>query len=185
MTKSDMKTNTDVTSSGQGSRTAEDLKEAGREMAESGKQMLFDAKSKVTEVLSGVAAEAGERMDSTKSRIADQGDRMAESLRDVASRDEEHSIPSRMLESVASGLTTMTDTLRDADPRAMISGVQRFAQRNPVLFATGAAVAGLLIARALAGSVSARRESIAGGDGQSMGFDGDRREQDGNQHEVL
>jgi ElaB/YqjD/DUF883 family membrane-anchored ribosome-binding protein len=179
MTKSDMKTNMDVARSGEGSRTAEDVKEAGREMAESGKQMLSDAKSKVTEVLSGVAAEAGERLDSTKSRIADQGDRMAESLRDVASRDEEHGIPSRMLESVASGLTTMTDTLRDADPRAMMSGVQRFAQRNPVLFATGAAVAGLLIARALAGSVSTRGDSFDGGNERSMGFDGDQRK-----HEV-
>jgi hypothetical protein len=154
MTKSDIKSTTDESLADKTARVSGDMKEAGADMAESGKQMLSSAKSKVTEAVSGVAAEAGDRLDSTKNRIADQGERMAESLREAASRDEEHGIQSRVLDSVASGLNSMTDTLRSADPSAMMSSVQRFAQRNPVLFATGAAVAGLLVARALAGSSS-------------------------------
>jgi ElaB/YqjD/DUF883 family membrane-anchored ribosome-binding protein len=175
MTKSDNKS----TAEGyMGDKTAQ-LKEAGRDMAESGKQMLSDAKSKVSEAVSGVASEAGDRLDETKNRLADQGERMAESLREAAHRDDEGGMQSRVLESVASGLHSVTDTLRSADPSAMMSSVQRFAQRNPILFATGAAVAGLLVARALAGSSSSssgssysrNRSYSRDDDDHSMGYD--------------
>jgi ElaB/YqjD/DUF883 family membrane-anchored ribosome-binding protein len=153
MTKSDMKSQESAIAD-KASRVTGEIRETASDMAETGKQMLSDAKSKVSEAVSGVAAEAGERLDSTRNRLADQGERVAESLREVASRDEDGGMQSRVLESVATGLNSVTDTLRSADPSAMISSVQRFAQRNPVLFATGAAVAGLLVARALAGSSS-------------------------------
>jgi ElaB/YqjD/DUF883 family membrane-anchored ribosome-binding protein len=176
MTKSDMKSTTEGS---MGDKTAQ-LKEAGRDMAESGKQMLSEAKSKVSEAVSGVASQAGERLDDTKNRLADQGERMAESLREAAYRDDEGGMQSRVLESVASGLTSVTDTLRSADPSAMMSSVQRFAQRNPILFATGAAVAGLLVARALAGSSSSRSSATYSRDrsysrddeDRSMGYEG-------------
>jgi ElaB/YqjD/DUF883 family membrane-anchored ribosome-binding protein len=194
MTKSDIKMTTEGS---MGDKTAQ-LKEAGRDMAESGKQMLSEAKSKVSEAVSGVASQAGERLDDTKNRIADQGERMAESLREAAYRDDEGGMQSRVLESVASGLSTMTDTLRSADPSAMISSVQRFAQRNPVLFATGAAVAGLLVARALAGSSSSSSSSSMGSsatysrdrnysrndEGRSMGYESGVSGQSEGMHEA-
>ncbi len=163
---------------------SEDMKDTGRDLAQTGKQMLSDAKSKVSEAVSGVAAEAGERLDSTKNRIAEEGDRMADSLREIAGQNEDGGIQSRMLESVASGLTTMTDSLRQANPSAMMSSVQRFAQRNPLLFATGAAVAGLLVARALAGSSSSasqgrvhdRAYDRSGPEGATFGYDGDNED---------
>lgn len=126
------------------SQTARGLKEAGMEA-------LGDAKSKVTETVSGVAAQAGEQLSHTRDQIADQGERMADSLREASSR-AEGSMQTRVLDSMATGLSSVTDMLRNADGTLMVSSVQRFAQRNPVLFATGAAVAGLLIARAIAGS---------------------------------
>lgn len=156
MTKSDMKPGQESSIADKTSRATGEIRETASDMAETGKQMLSDAKSKVSEAVSGVAEKAGERLDSTKNRLADQGERVAESLREVASRDEEGGMQSRVLESVATGLNSVTDTLRSADPSAMISSVQRFAQRNPILFATGAAVAGLLVARALAGSSSSQ-----------------------------
>ena len=163
MTKSDMKPGQESSIADKTSRATGEIRETASDMAETGKQMLSEAKSKVSEAVSGVAAQAGERLDSTKNRLADQGERVAESLREVASRDEEGGMQSRVLESVATGLNSVTDTLRSADPSAMISSVQRFAQRNPILFATGAAVAGLLVARALAGS-SSSQSSYSGRD---------------------
>jgi hypothetical protein len=127
-------------------QTARGLKDAGMEA-------LGDAKSKVTQAVSGVAAQAGDHLAQTRDQIADQGERMAESLRDASSR-ADGSMQTRVLDSMATGLSSVTDMLRNADGTAMVSRVQRFAQRNPVLFATGAAVAGLVIARALAGGSS-------------------------------
>lgn len=180
MTKSDIKSTAEGTIGDKTARMTGEMKEAGRDMAESGKQMLSDAKSKVSETVSGVASQAGERLDDTKNRLADQGDRMAESLREAAHQDDEGGMQSRVLESVASGLSTMTDTLRSADPSAMMSSVQGFARRNPILFATGAAVAGLLVARALAGSSSSAGSSSTysrdrnysrDDEGRSMGYE--------------
>jgi hypothetical protein len=193
MTKSDMKSTTEESIADKTARVSGEMKEAGLDIAESGKQMLSDAKSKVSEAVSGVASQAGERLDSTKNRIADQGERMAESLREAAYRDQEGGMQSRVLESVASGLTSVTDTLRSADPAAMMSSVQRFAQRNPVLFATGAAVAGLLVARALAGSSSSsgsssysrgRNYSRDSDEDRAMGYEGNFSGQSEGMHEV-
>lgn len=144
MTASDMKTTSDESVADKAARVSTDIKNAG-------KAAFGEAQSKVTEAVSGVAAQAGDRLENTKNQVADKGDQIAESLREVASRGEDGSMQAKVLETVASGLTSVTDTLRGADASEMIAGVQRFAQRNPVLFATGAAVAGLLVARALAG----------------------------------
>ena len=133
------------------SRLARDLKDQGVEA-------LGHAKEAVTGALGNAANEAANRVDSARQTIADGGDRIAERLRDV-SDEQGDGVQARVLDSVASGLTSMSDFLRSADVSQMASGVQRFAQRNPALFAAGAAIAGLVVARAISGSVASRSQA--------------------------
>ena len=134
-------------------RLARDLKDQGAEA-------LGNARDAVTGALSDAAAEAGNRIDAARNTIADGSERMADRLRDV-SDDQGDGVQGRVLDSVASGLTSVSDFLRSADVSQMASGVQRFAQRNPALFAAGAAIAGLVVARAISGSVASRSHANA------------------------
>ena len=120
-------------------RTAEDLKETGRDALEGAKAAMSGAMS---DLRAGAAAKA----DEVREVIAEEGERMAQSLREAAGK-QGGGMQGRVLETMASGVHAVSDTIRSRDMATLMSDVQAFAKRNPALFIAGAAVTGLVLAR--------------------------------------
>lgn len=120
-------------------RAAEDLKETGREAMEGAKSVMGGAMS---DLRSGAAAKA----DEVREVIAEEGSRMAQSLHEAASQ-HGGGVQSRVLDTMASGLDSVSRTMANRDAESLISDVQSFARRNPALFIAGAAVAGIVLVR--------------------------------------
>lgn len=120
-------------------KAAEDLKETGRDALQGAKSVMG---STMTDLKAGAAAKA----DEMRETIATEGQRMADSLREAAGQ-QTGSVQGRVLETMASGVTAVSDSIRARDVSTLMSDVQSFARRNPALFVAGAAAAGLLLAR--------------------------------------
>lgn len=120
-------------------KAAEDLKATGKEA-------LTGAKSVMGSTMSDLKAGATAKAEEVRETIADEGERMASSLREAAGQ-QSGSVQGRVLETMASGVTAVSDTIRSRDVSTLLSDVQSFAKRNPALFVAGAAAAGLLLAR--------------------------------------
>jgi len=125
-------------------KAAEDLKETGREALEGAKSVMGDAMS---DLRTGAAAKA----DEVREVIAEEGSRMARSLHEAAGQ-YGGGVQSRVLDTMASGLDSVSRTIATRDAESLMSDVQSFARRNPALFIAGAAVAGIVLVRLAAQS---------------------------------
>ncbi|MES2969339.1 MAG: hypothetical protein V4804_11380 [Pseudomonadota bacterium] len=121
-------------------KAAEDLKETGKEAYEGAKSAMGAA---VSDIKAGAAAKAEE----VRGVIADEGQRIASSLRGAAEQQGDGTMQGRVLGTMASGVSAVSDTIRSSDVSALLTDVQSFARRNPAIFVAGAAVAGLVLAR--------------------------------------
>lgn len=119
-------------------KAAEDLKETGKEA-------LSGAKSVMGSTMSDLKAGATAKAEEVRETIAEEGDRMASSLREAAGQ--QSGMQGRVLETMASGVASVSDTIRSRDVTTLMSDIQSFAKRNPAIFVAGAAAAGLLLAR--------------------------------------
>ncbi len=119
-------------------KAAEDLKETGKEA-------LSGAKSVMGSTMSDLKAGATAKAEEVRETIADEGERMASSLREAAGQ--QSGMQGRVLETMASGVASVSDSLRSRDVSTLMSDIQSFAKRNPAIFVAGAAAAGLLLAR--------------------------------------
>lgn len=132
-------------------KAAEDLKETGQ-------QALSGAKSVMGNTMSDLKSSATAKAEEVRETIADEGERMASSLRDAAGQ--QSGVQSRVLETMASGVSSVSDTIRSRDVSTLMADVQSFAKRNPAIFVAGAAAAGLLIARLAAQASHAQHDSF-------------------------
>lgn len=138
MTRSRTDTSTE-TMTDTAKRAAEDLKETGKDAYEGAKSVMGDA---ISDLRSGATAKA----DEVREVIAEEGSRMARSLHDAAGQ-YGGGMQSRVLDTMASGLDSVSRTMANRDAEGLLSDVQSFARRNPALFIAGAAVAGIVLVR--------------------------------------
>jgi len=143
MTKSKSETTGD-TMSDTARRAAEDLKETGREAYEGAKSVMGDA---MADLRSGATAKA----DEVREVIAEEGSRMARSLHEAAGQ-YGGGVQARVLDTMASGLDSVSRTIATRDAESLLHDVQSFARRNPAIFIAGAAVAGIVLVRLAAQS---------------------------------
>lgn len=120
-------------------QAADDLKETGKEALEGAKSVMGGAMS---DLRAGAAAKA----DEVREVIAEEGSRMAQSLHEAANQ-KQGGVQARVLETMASGLGSVSDTIRNRDAATLMDDVESFARRNPALFIAGAAAAGILLVR--------------------------------------
>lgn len=129
----------------------DDAKENIGDAAESATEKASSLRDTVTEKVSDAAAKlrdgAADRIEATRDAITDSGDRLADTLRRAADSTEGGTLQSRVLSAAADGLQTVASELRTTNFSQMSTDIQAYAQRNPLVFAAGAAVAGFMIAR--------------------------------------
>lgn len=154
-------------------RTAADAADTVRDMAGDAKDMAEDALAEGQSRLGGVirkaqdtaldakdaiVAGAGstlatvrdvavEKADSARETLSDVGERLANTLKSASADSDEDALKSRVLSSVAQGLTTATDALRQKSVVDLTSDVKSLARRHPGAFMVAAAVAGFAAAR--------------------------------------
>lgn len=134
--------------------TAEKAKEtasAAMDVAsEAGRTVKSELKTHAADTLNTVRVAAGERADAARDSVVGAGERLAETLQTEA--EAVSGMSSRMLNGLASGVTTVTDGLRGQTLGDLLVSAKDYARRNPGTFAVGAAVAGFALARFLRSS---------------------------------
>ncbi|OYU17548.1 MAG: hypothetical protein CFE34_15115 [Rhodobacteraceae bacterium PARR1] len=129
--------------------TTESLSQTARSAAEglkeTGAQAVAGAKSVMDSAMTDLKAGASAKADEMRGSIAEEGQRMASSLRDAAGQG--GGVQARVLETVASGVEAVSDQIATRDVSGIMHDVTAFARRNPAVFVAGAAVAGLVLAR--------------------------------------
>ena len=157
-------------------RTAADAVETARDMAgdslAEGQSRLGGAMRKAadtaTDAKDAIVAGAGsalgtvrdvavEKADAARETLSDAGERLAATLKGAAADSDDDALKSRMLSSVAQGLTTASDALRQRSVTDLTSDVRTLARKHPGAFMVAAAVAGFAVARFVRSS-SQRRE---------------------------
>lgn len=157
-------------------RTAADAVETARDMAgdalAEGQSRLGGAMRKAadtaTDAKDAIVAGAGsalgtvrdvavEKADAARETLSDAGERLAATLKGAAADSDDDALKSRMLSSVAQGLTTASDALRQRSVTDLTSDVRTLARKHPGAFMVAAAVAGFAMARFVRSS-SQRRE---------------------------
>lgn len=118
--------------------------------AEAGRTATAEVKAHAADTLHAVREAAGERTESARDTLVDAGERLAETLQ--AEAQSASGVPSRLLNGLASGVTTVTEGLRGRTFGDLLADAQGYARRNPGTFAVGAAVAGFALARFLRAS---------------------------------
>jgi hypothetical protein len=117
---------------------------------EAGRTMKAEVKAHAADTMNTVRNAAGEKAEAARDTLVNAGERLAETLENEASATE--GMPSRMLSGLASGVTTVTDSLRGRTLGDILADAQDYARRHPGTFAVGAAVAGFALARFLRSS---------------------------------
>lgn len=168
--QSAMRAAEDVTSAAK--RKAADAVDAAGEMVEDAKVSAGDALAegqsrlggvirKATDtaveakeaIVSGAGSALGtvrdvavEKADAARETLSDVGERLAATLQNASSEDGD-ALKSRVLSSVAQGLTSASDALRQRSVTDLTSDVKSLARRHPGAFMVAAAVAGFAAAR--------------------------------------
>ena len=117
---------------------------------EAGRTMKDEVTAHAAETVETVRQAASERAGAARDGIVDSGANLAETLKRQA--EETDGVSARVLNGLASGVTTVTDGLRGRTIGELVSSAQDYARRNPGTFAVGAAVAGFALARFLRSS---------------------------------
>lgn len=142
--------------------TAEDVKDAAADAMEDGRSRMGDALRKVQgtahdarkalvagagSTLATVRDVAVEKADEARGSLSDVGQRLAATLERASSEGESDALKSRVLTSVAHGLTTASDALRQRSVADLTSDMKTLAKRHPGAFMAAAAVVGFAAAR--------------------------------------
>lgn len=142
-------------------RAAEELKETGREA-------LHGAKSVMGNAMSDLKAASSAKADEMRGMVAEEGQRMASNLRDAAHQGG-GGVQAKVLETMANGVSAVSDQLAEHDLRELVDDVTSFARRNPAIFIAGAAMAGIVLARLAARAGRHAQDSDGGRQTGDMG----------------
>lgn len=119
-------------------------------LAQTGRETYQDVKTRAVDAASQAAsaakAEALGRAETAKDTIADEGRRLADSLRS-ASQGGDDSVQAKVLNVVADSVADLSESLRGRSFEELLSQAQGFARRNPGAFVAAAALAGFALAR--------------------------------------
>lgn len=162
-------------------RAVDDAGETAREMAgvaadavESGietvKRKAADARAAIA---SGAGAALGtardvalEKADAVRETLSDAGERLAATLERASTDRPADVLPARVLSTVADGLSSASQALRDRSVGELTADVRALARRHPGAFMAVAAVAGFAAARFVRASAARRLAE--------RGYDADR-----------
>ena len=110
--------------------------------------------------LGAVRDVAVEKADAARETLSDAGERLTATLNSASADSDADAVESRMLSSVAQGLTTASDALRQRSVTDLASDVKSLARRHPGAFMVAAAVAGFAAARFLRSSGQHREPRV-------------------------
>ena len=127
-----------------GSHDGEDLKTKARDTASAVKEDVTKAAQSAART---VQDEATHYADRSKETAAREVRGVASALRTAADELRDGSPQERTFSQLADGLADVSDTIRDKDLGEVVSGLNSFARRNPLLFLGGAALAGFAATR--------------------------------------
>lgn len=127
-----------------GSHDGEDLKTKARDTASAVKEDVTKAAQSAARTVQDEAAHYADRSKETAAREV-RG--VASALRTAADELRDGSPQERTFSQLADGLADASDTIRDKDLGEVVSGLNSFARRNPLLFLGGAALAGFAATR--------------------------------------
>ena len=151
--------------------TAADLKDTAAEAMDEGRSRIGEVLGKAQDMASGakeaIVTGAGstlaavkdvavEKADVARESLSDVGQRLAATLERASAESDGDALKSRVLTSVAHGLTSASDALRQRSVADLTSDVRTLAKRHPGAFMAAAAVAGFAAARFIRSS--ARRQ---------------------------
>jgi hypothetical protein len=144
--------------------TAKDTKDGAVRKATDAAQDAKDAIiSGAGSALGAVRDVAVEKADAARESLSDAGERLAATLNGASSDSDADALKSRVLSSVAQGLTTASDALRQRSVTELAADVKTLARRHPGAFMMAAAVAGFAAARFVRSS--SQRRLARGDDG--------------------
>jgi hypothetical protein len=146
-------------------KLAEDATAEGR--AEVGK-LVQKVQDKAAEATGAVAAATGpalaavrdaavDKADEARETLSDVGQRLAATLERASTDAEGDALKSQLLTSVAKGLSTASDALRQRSVADLSSDVRALARRHPGAFMAAAAVVGFAAARFVRASAKRRQ----------------------------
>lgn len=167
-------------------RTAEDAVDSARDMASDASETVSDAMDEgrsrlgsalktaqdtAVEAKDAIVAGAGqtlatvrdvavEKADAARESLSDVGERLAATLKRASDDSSEDALKSRVLTSVAQGLTSASDMLRERSVADLTSDVRSLARRHPGAFMAAAAVAGFAAARFIRSSSQRRMAEL-------------------------
>ncbi len=142
--------------------TASDLKDSATDAMDEGRSrisgmvgkaqdMAQDAKDAIVSgagsTLSAVKDVAVEKAEVARESLSDVGQRLAETLERASEDGDRDALKSRVLTSVAQGLTSASDALRQRSVADLTADVKTLAKRHPGAFMAAAAVVGFAAAR--------------------------------------
>ncbi len=143
-------------------RKAEDLADNARDVAQSVKAAAQDKQEAITAgagpALAAMRDAAAEKVDEAREGLSDVGDRLAATLQRASAEGQDDALKSRVLTSVAQGITSASDALRQRSVSDLTSDVKVLARRHPGAFMAAAAVAGFAIARFVRASAQRRHD---------------------------
>lgn len=123
----------------------ETVKTAAEGLKETGAQAIEGAKSVMGSAMADLKAGASAKAEEMRGTIAEEGQRMAFSLREAAGQG--GGVQARVLESMAQGVENVSDQIAQRDLSGLMDDVTAFARRNPAVFIAGAALAGVMLTR--------------------------------------
>jgi hypothetical protein len=109
--------------------------------------------------MSAVRDAAVEKADGARESLSEVGDRLAATLNRAADDDNSDGLKTRVLGSVAQGLTQASEALRQRSVADITSDVKEMAKRHPGAFMAAAALVGFAAARFVRSSAQRRHDS--------------------------
>lgn len=151
--------------------TAKSVKDSTKEAIDEGRShmgaVLHKVQDKVVDAKDAIVSGAGstlaavkdvavDKADAARESLSDVGERLAATLQRASTGGDADALQSRMLTSVAQGLTSASDALRQRSVADLTSDVKALARRHPGAFMAAAAVAGFAAARFVRSSAQRR-----------------------------
>ncbi len=123
--------------------------------SEAGRTVTAEVKAQASDTFDAVRDAAGERAGAVRDTLVDAADRLADRL--VTEGDGSSGLSAQVLNGLAGGVATVSDSLRGRTLGDLLADAQDYARRHPGTFAVGAAIAGFALARFI--SSSSQREA--------------------------
>lgn len=139
---------------------ADDAMDEGKSRMGAMKDKAVEAKDAVMagagSTMSAVRDAAVEKADTARETLSEVGDRLAETLKRATENEDSDGLKSRVLTSVAQGITSASDVLRQRSVVDLTEDMKVLAKRHPGAFMAAAAVVGFAAARFVRSSAKRR-----------------------------